>query len=846
MNLAEIIKNNPVYTNFKKELSTPSKSDILFDIVKIYQVPYSFQSSLVEAVSEDLKRAVVYVTRENQDTLNYLNTIQLIQFRKTPLIKLIKIILNHNYNKVLKVLNPSEFTVAGDILTIWPLGYEHPLRISFFGDEFESGNLIDEVYNKKYSDVDEFLIGDINELSEKTLYNNIQVYNPGEKFLKKSIVFSNELRFDEVDEEESLTFDFTYPQLYFQRFDNLEKDIALKEDKGFNVLLLTDNFKNLPKSLQKYKEKPIKGLDSGLESKSQKIFFLTDRELFGTIFLNKVTKRLTTNKARQMLADFEGEIDIDDYIVHEDYGIGIYKGIKQEEFVEKISLGFGEYTTKVTKEDYIFIKYADSDELYIPLTAINKITKYIATDGQVPELTKLGKAEWSNLRKKVKSDIALVAKDLVELYAKRALSKAPKIIEGNEDAYESFIDDFKYESTPDQIRAEKEILADLMLEHPMNRLIVGDVGFGKTEVAMRAAFKVCQSGFQVAVLCPTTVLAAQHEKVFTDRFKGTEFKVKSLSRLSKFSNDLTLQKLYNGEVDIIIGTHRLLSADVQFKNLGLLIIDEEQKFGVKQKEKLKKLAKNVHILNLSATPIPRTLSMALSSIQEISLIETPPKNRLAIKTYVNKIDWGKIVSVIEAEVNRGGQVYFLHNRVSTIESVKAKLSKLMPHVKFVTAHGQMPPNELSQRINDFYEIKYDCLICTTIIENGIDMPNVNTIIIEHAQNFGLGQLYQLRGRVGRSETQAYAFMFYEGSLESEDKSGDEKKVAEKKYVKRLKAILESSELGSGFKLASKDLEIRGAGNLLGKAQHGHIKFMGYGLYMQLLAEEIERQKGELI
>jgi len=843
MNLAEIIKNNPVYSHLKKDIFKETSSKILFDVVKIYQVPYSFQSSLIEALSDDFQKGFVYVTRENLDTLNYLKTIQLIDLLKTPLIQLIKIVLNHNYQRVLKVLNPSEFSVSGDILTIWPIGYEHPIRMSYFGDEFESADLIDEVYNKSYSKLNELLIGDLNELPEKTIYNNITVFNPSQKFLRKCLVFSNELIFD--DDDEKITFDFSYPQLYFQRFDNLERDIQQKESQGYIVQLLTENFKSLPKSLQKYKQKPIKGLDSGIESKSQKLFFLTDRELFGTIFLNKVTKRLTTNKARQMLADFEGEIEIDDYIVHEDYGIGIYKGIKQEEFVEKISLGFGEYTTKVTKEDYIFIKYADSDELYIPLTAINKITKYIAPDGQVPELTKLGKNEWANLRRKVKSDIALVAKDLVELYAKRALSKAPNIKNNDDDLYEQFIDDFKYESTPDQLRAEKEVLADLLIDQPMNRLIVGDVGFGKTEVAMRAAFKVCQSGFQVAVLCPTTVLTAQHEKVFTDRFKNTKYKVKSLSRLSKYSNDLTLLKLFNGEIDIIIGTHRLLSSDVQFKNLGLLIIDEEQKFGVKQKEKLKKLAKNVHVLNLSATPIPRTLSMALSSIQEISIIETPPKNRQAIKTYVSKIDWSKIVSVIESEVSRGGQVYFLHNKVKTIDSVKFKLQKLMPHVRFITAHGQMPPNDLSERINDFYEGKFHFLICTTIIENGIDMPNVNTIIIEHAQNFGLGQLYQLRGRVGRSDKQAYAYMFYEGSLESPDQVDDEKKIAEKKYVKRLKAILESSDLGSGFKLASKDLEIRGAGNLLGKAQHGHIKFMGYGLYMQLLAEEIERQKSEL-
>ena len=431
------------------------------------------------------------------------------------------------------------------------------------------------------------------------------------------------------------------------------------------------------------------------------------------------------------------------------------------------------------------------------------------------------------------------------------MAKAQTIPQASSQAFQKFLHEFPYHETADQLRTEKDIYKDLAGDKPMNRLIVGDVGFGKTEMAMRAAYLVAEAGMQVAVLCPTTVLAAQHLKVFTDRFKTTSFKVASMSRFSKADNKSIAEGIKAGKTDIVIGTHRLLSTDIEFKKLGLIVIDEEQKFGVKQKEKLKQLEYGAHILTLSATPIPRTLSMALSSIQEVSIIQTPPEGRKQVKTFVAKHDKQKIVNAIAAEVNRDGQVYYLHNRVSTILSVYRQLQLLLPGVRFIYGHGQLEPEILEKTIGDFYNGKYDVLICSTIIENGIDMPNVNTIIIEQAQNFGLGQLYQLRGRVGRGERQAYAYLFYEGEDPGKKEAVGEGELDEKllkqkrqhqKYKERLKAILELQELGSGFRLASRDLEIRGAGNLLGREQHGNIRYIGYGLYMQLLAGEIERLK----
>jgi len=849
MELNKIVSTHPEYSRLLTYLKSDSDdSAILFPSIEVAGIPFTLQEELIDQLSIDLNKSIIFASRDSLEVRKFLQTVQEIDLNKTDQEMLTAILRNHNFKRVPKISSIGEYAVAGDIVSFWPAGFEHPVRASYFGKSFESGSVFDEIYGRKYLSVQAFPIGDLKTLETKFSVSNIQSSTADKQLLKLSLIFGGD-NLDTYQSEQNFKFDLAYPQIYFQRFDLLLTEINNKKTSGYHYQIYTDHKLELPKDLQKYCLPANEKLEAGLVSELLKLTILTDRELFGTIFLNKITKRLTSDKARKMLAELEGEIEINDYIVHEDHGIGIYRGIKQEKYEQKVPLGFGQFKINVIYEDYILISYAEGDELYVPISQIYKITKYIATDTGSPVLTRLGRNEWQILKKKAKADIEKMARELVNLYAQRELAHAPKIEVTDTDEYNLFLEQFNYEVTTDQLRAEKEILFDLKDSKPMNRLIVGDVGFGKTEVAMRAAFKVCEAGYQVAVLCPTTVLAAQHEKVFTDRFTGFPFKIASLSRLTHFDNKTVAEELQQGKIDIVIGTHRLLSQDIGFKKLGLVIIDEEQKFGVKQKEKLKKLEYGVHLLTLSATPIPRTLSMALSAIQEISLIQTPPKNRKNIKTYVSKINWQEVISAIEFEIKRNGQVYFLHNRVETITSTFEKLHKLMPGVKFAIAHGQMNPDDLSRTMKDFYNHEYDCLICTTIIENGLDMPNVNTIIIEHAQNFGLGQLYQLRGRVGRSDKQAFAYLFYEGDdiahkdIQNPDQDpAQHPKDTEHDYKKRLKALIESQELGSGFKLASRDLEIRGAGNLLGKQQHGNIKYMGYGLYMQLLAEEIEKLK----
>jgi transcription-repair coupling factor (superfamily II helicase) len=849
MELNKIVSTHPEYSRLLTHLkSEQDDTAILFPTIEIAGIPFTLQQELIDQLSIDLNKSIIFASRDSLEVRKFLQTVQEIDLNKTDQEMLTAILRNHNFKRVPKISSVGEYAVAGDIVSFWPAGFEHPVRASYFGKSFESGSVFDEIYGRKYLSVHSFPIGDLKTLETRFSVSNIQSSTSDKQLLKLSLIFGGD-NLDTYQSEQNFKFDLAYPQIYFQRFDLLLSEIKNKTTSGYHYQIYTDHKQELPIKLQKYCFPANEKLEAGLVSELLKLTILTDRELFGTIFLNKITKRLTSDKARKMLAELEGEIEINDYIVHEDHGIGIYRGIKQEKYEQKVPLGFGQFKTNVIYEDYILISYAEGDELYVPISQIYKITKYIATDTGSPVLTRLGRNEWQILKKKAKADIEKMARELVNLYAQRELAHAPKIEVTDTEDYKLFLEQFTYEVTTDQLRAEKEILFDLKDSKPMNRLIVGDVGFGKTEVAMRAAFKVCEAGYQVAVLCPTTVLAAQHEKVFTDRFSGFPFKIASLSRLTHFDNKTVAEELQLGKVDIVIGTHRLLSEDIGFKKLGLVIIDEEQKFGVKQKEKLKKLEYGVHLLTLSATPIPRTLSMALSAIQEISLIQTPPKNRKNIKTYVAKINWQEVIAAIDFEIKRNGQVYFLHNRVETISSTFEKLHKLMPGVKFALAHGQMNPDELSRTMKDFYNHEYDCLICTTIIENGLDMPNVNTIIIEHAQNFGLGQLYQLRGRVGRSDKQAFAYLFYEGDdiahkdIENPDQDPvKHPKDTEHDYKKRLKALIESQELGSGFKLASRDLEIRGAGNLLGKQQHGNIKYMGYGLYMQLLAEEIEKLK----
>ncbi len=511
-----------------------------------------------------------------------------------------------------------------------------------------------------------------------------------------------------------------------------------------------------------------------------------------------------------------------DYVVHVNYGIGIYRGLKL------LSAGGRE-------ADYLLLEYSDSDKLYVPVDALSMLHKYIALDGAEPRIGKLNDSSWKRQKATARKSIEKLAAYLVTLYARRSITKGHKFSLDN-DLMRQFEDSFAYKETIDQQNSIVEVKCDMESEKPMDRLICGDVGFGKTEVAIRAAFKACMDGKQVAFLAPTTILAMQHYNTLVSRFASYPVSVELLSRFrTKSEQKETVEKLKDGKVDVVVGTHRIIQKDMGFKDLGLLIVDEEQRFGVKHKERLKELKNHVDVLTLTATPIPRTLYMSLVGSRDISTINTPPAERLPVKTFVLRYSEDTVKEAITRELLRRGQVYYVHNRIDTITSVASKLSALVPGARVRAAHGQMDEKQLEKIMVDFCDREFDILVSTTIIENGLDISNVNTIIIERADTFGLSQLYQLRGRVGRAKNQAYAYFFF-----------PHESILSHIAKKRLQAMKEFSELGSGYKIAMRDLEIRGAGNLLGHEQHGHICTIGFEMYCRLLEEEIKKIKGESV
>lgn len=517
------------------------------------------------------------------------------------------------------------------------------------------------------------------------------------------------------------------------------------------------------------------------------------------------------------------ELKKGDYVVHSLHGIGVFDGIN------KLEVG------KITK-DYIKIKYAKGDVLYVPVTQLDLVSKYIGPhedDGRTVKLNKIGGKDWEKTRNKVRAAVKDMADQLIALYSKRQNSPgyafSPDI-----DMQSDFERRFEYDETSDQLRAIDEIKGDMEKPYPMDRLLCGDVGFGKTEVALRAAFKCAADGKQCAILVPTTILAYQHYRTILKRFDGFPVEIEMLSRFrTPKEQEKILKNLKRGSLDIIVGTHRLVSKDVKFKDLGLLIVDEEQRFGVAQKEKLKELFPTVDVLTLSATPIPRTLNMAMTGIRDMSVIEEAPQDRYPVQTYVIEHDMGILCEAMEKELRRGGQVYYLHNRVESIESTAAKIKEMMPSARIAVAHGRMGEEKLSEIWRDLLEGDIDILVCTTIIETGVDVPNCNTLIIEDADRLGLAQLHQIRGRVGRSTRRASAYFTFKRGKELSEIAN-----------RRLSAIREYTEFGSGFKIAMRDLEIRGAGNVLGAQQHGHMEAVGYDMYLQLLGEAVEEEKGE--
>jgi transcription-repair coupling factor (superfamily II helicase) len=560
-------------------------------------------------------------------------------------------------------------------------------------------------------------------------------------------------------------------------------------------------------------------LVEGWQSRSLALSVYTDTEIFGWSRRRNALRRKPVTPS-----SFLAEVNPGDYVVHQEHGIGRFEGL-----VKLNMTGF--------EREYLLIQYAGTDKLYIPTDQLDRVTRYVSMGETIPGLSKLGTTEWTRAKSKVKESVQDIARELLRLYSEREASKGFAFSPDSEQPWLQELEDaFPYEETPDQMRAIEEVKADMERPRPMDRLVCGDVGYGKTEVALRAAFKAVLDQRQVAILVPTTILALQHFNTFKERLKAFPVRVELLSRFrSEKEQKQVLEDLALGKVDIIIGTHRLLQKDVVFLNLGLLVVDEEQRFGVVHKERLKQLRYEIDVLTMTATPIPRTLHMSLVNLRDMSVIETAPQERLPIRTNIREYDEGLIREVILREIDRGGQVFFVHNRVQGIQVIAQKLQRLVPEARFVVGHGQMAEDQLERVMMDFSSGEFDVLISTTIIENGLDIPNANTIIVNNAAYFGLAQLYQLRGRVGRATQQAYSYFLY-------NKDAKLTPIQEK----RLRAIFEATELGAGFRIAMKDLEIRGAGNLLGAEQSGFMNSVGFDLYCKLLAEAVQELQGKQV
>ncbi len=670
----------------------------------------------------------------------------------------------------------------------------------------------------------------------KMLYDYTEILRQAERF---SIVLLAGLSQRTVDFQPKLAVDFAVRSTpsFRQRADLFREELDYLKKNGFHTLILansTARARHIAEELRRMEteavfveslENPVpkggvwvaKGsLSAGFRYDFIRFAVFCDNELFGGGEKKRKKKRKSHGSAIESFTDLK----IGDYVVHDSHGIGIYRGL------EKIAV-------EGVQQDYMKISYRDGGNLFIPVSRMEEVQKYIGTGSAAPKLNKLGGQEWNKAKSKARAAVKILAEDLVALYAKRAAAQG--FVYGEDTLWQrEFEEAFPYEETDDQLSAIEDVKRDMESGKVMDRLICGDVGYGKTEVAIRAAFKAAQEGKQVAYLVPTTILAQQHYNTFVQRMAGYPVKVELLSRFrTPKQQKESLKNMEKGYSDILIGTHRILSKDVKFKDLGLVIVDEEQRFGVGHKEKLKALRENVDVLTLTATPIPRTLHMSLSGIRDMSILEEPPQERQPIQTYVMENNPEFVREAIHREIARGGQVYYLYNRVETIQDEAFRVQKLVPEANVAYAHGQMSERELEQIMEDFIEGEIDVLVCTTIIETGMDISNVNTIIIQDADKMGLSQLYQLRGRVGRSNRIAYAYLLYRKD-----------KILREEAEKRLQTIREFTEFGSGFKIAMRDLEIRGAGNLLGAEQHGHMEAIGYDMYCRLLEEEVQNLKGE--
>lgn len=780
---------------------------------------------------------------------------------------LLEELVSNGYERVDQVEQRGHFAVRGDIIDIFPVNEDKPVRIELFGDQVDTIRHFDEVSQRSIDSLETFNVAPFSMISSDNLatllsYGKkallvidepLRVQEALKKYLKedpdhlkthadwsaltRTMVAKRQIAYTFMQQRSMGLPGFSTIGIQGKSMTSFERQIPIfiEEVKnwhklGHQVVLVMNNRQRKESLLAALVEGGIRYekvdhwglkknvvlvmqglLTDGFELPHSHFILVTEGNIYGT-----QKKRLRRKQEKGQEINYFTDLTVGDYVVHALHGIGKYLGLKTIEIEGK-------------HKDYIEIAYAGTDRLFLPADHLDQLQKYIGNEGDVPRIHKMGGADWRKVKAKAQKSIDDLADKLVELYAKREIAEGFAFPEDTPWQAE-FEDAFPYEETADQLVATAEIKESMERQQPMDRLLCGDVGFGKTEVAMRAIFKAVMAGKQVAVLVPTTVLAQQHFQTFSDRFAHWGLHVDVLNRFrSAAEKKETLKKTAEGQVDVLIGTHSLLNAKVKFKNLGLLVVDEEQRFGVAQKEKWKEWANNIDVLTLSATPIPRTLHMSLVGVREMSVISTPPEDRLPIQTYVVEYDMGIITDAIRRELQRGGQVFFVYNRVASIGHMEEVLTQAMPDLRVAIAHGQMTGRQIENIMTDFYEGHYDVLLSTSIIETGLDIPNANTIIIYDADRLGLSQLYQMRGRVGRSRRRAYAYFMYRPD-----------KLLTEQAEKRLKAIEEFTELGAGFKLAMRDLEIRGAGNLLGSQQHGNIAAVGFGTYVTMLEEAVAK------
>ena len=781
--------------------------------------------------------------------------------------KLVKI----GYERVDQVEQRGHFSVRGDIFDIFPVNSDDPIRMEFFGDEIDTMRHFSVDTQRSIETVDAYTVTPFfltSDDADSTLLSYakdgliiydepVRIQEALKKFLKEDATHRKQhCEWSELQRsvEAKIEVAFTFMQqrsiglagfypigIQGKTMTSFERQIPLLMDEikqwqklGNQVVLVINNLQRregiekalhgdaIPYKLcESWDFDPstvhvMQGLlTDGFELPHSRLVVVVEGNIYGQ------QKRKLRNKPKKgQEINYFTDLSVGDYVVHSMHGIGKYVGLKTIE-------------TEGIHRDYIEIAYAGTDRLYLPASNLDQLQKYIGNEGDVPRIHKMGGSDWRKAVSKAQKSIDDLADKLVELYAKREITEGFAFLP-DQPWQQEFEDAFPYEETEDQLQATREIKESMERPTPMDRLLAGDVGFGKTEVAMRAIFKAVVSGKQVAVLVPTTVLAQQHYQTFLNRFNPFGVKVDVLNRFrSTAEKKEVLKGVENGSIDILIGTHSLLNKKVKFKDLGFLVVDEEQRFGVAQKEKWKEWANNIDVLTLSATPIPRTLHMSLVGVREMSVISTPPEDRLPVQTYVVEYDMNLIADAIKRELARGGQVYFVYNRVASINHMGELLEQALPDLRYAIAHGQMTGRQIEEIMTDFYEGHYDVLLSTSIIETGLDIPNANTIIIYDADRLGLSQLYQMRGRVGRSRRRAYAYFMYRPD-----------KMLSEAAEKRLKAIEEFTELGAGFKLAMRDLEIRGAGNLLGSQQHGNIASVGFGMYVSMLEEAIAKAQNK--